>query len=482
MIDQRDIEVSFSEILQQAFRDASGDVNPLHEPGLRALLSPSAAPIVFGMLQVLRVFTSADMGSFCEALSATITFPASAAINERYPLLVRKSEAQTEIRVGRSDAPTLIAKVSSERNHDDLGLQIDSDGAKVSETWEPYTPDTDALKRLKQSLSPFGVVSPVLVLSACWCSYMAGVRLGLDGAIILRCKLRLFPTNSDITKLWYFAEHRRLNGGAMHRIIGALRTDDCTVCLSELDVVGPNPIDNVHATTIRKRLRHRSSAQERVAVVTGCSRGLGLAFGFGLPTVGYRTIGCHRNNHEEFAGACELSQAFDAIHQGDCADIRWCESMASIVEREFGKVNLLICNAWGSSAPPASGSKEHADRLIEASARVAMNPLRAFLGQLNESAGQVVLVSSVNVEKASDEDDIYVHGKRYAERLFVSALMDFERISLLIARPPAFRSPRTRYIVNWNRVRAAEDIAVSIIERILSSRGLGQRVIMNSFP
>jgi len=86
----------------------------------------------------------------------------------------------------------------------------------------------------------------------------------------------------------------------------------------------------------------------RSAIVTGSSKGLGLAMAAGLASAGADLLLVSRHEDEATAAAKQLAQDFKINAIGMGADVTVPEQVNAMVERavsEFGKIDILINNA-----------------------------------------------------------------------------------------------------------------------------------------
>ena len=89
----------------------------------------------------------------------------------------------------------------------------------------------------------------------------------------------------------------------------------------------------------------------RSAVITGGSKGLGLAMAAGLASAGARIMLVNRNAEEGIRAARELSADYGvkALSFGaDITDRAQTEAMAKVAVEAFGKIDILINNAGHS--------------------------------------------------------------------------------------------------------------------------------------
>ncbi len=87
---------------------------------------------------------------------------------------------------------------------------------------------------------------------------------------------------------------------------------------------------------------------QRIAIVTGASKGLGRAMAEGLASAGARLVLCSRKESEVHVVAREIERDYQAQTLGVAADVTSPEDVARLVAtaiETFGKIDILINNA-----------------------------------------------------------------------------------------------------------------------------------------
>jgi 3-oxoacyl-[acyl-carrier protein] reductase len=110
--------------------------------------------------------------------------------------------------------------------------------------------------------------------------------------------------------------------------------------------------------------------QDRVALVTGASKGIGRAIAAELAAEGARVAISARSRERVEAAAAELG-ALGLVH--DSADLDAAPALVATVERELGPIDVLVCNTGG---PPAGAALELGrDQWRDAYDRLVLAPM-----------------------------------------------------------------------------------------------------------
>jgi NADP-dependent 3-hydroxy acid dehydrogenase YdfG len=158
-----------------------------------------------------------------------------------------------------------------------------------------------------------------------------------------------------------------------------------------------------------------TKANERVAVVTGASSGIGEATARALAADGYRVALLARRTDRINALAAELNNGSIAIS----ADVTDRDSLAAAAERvqdELGGAHVLVNNAGVMLLGPFdTGQREDYRHMIEVNLLGAISATEVFLDQLKSGAtslgGDIVNISSVAGRTARAGNGVYAATK-----------------------------------------------------------------------
>ena len=143
--------------------------------------------------------------------------------------------------------------------------------------------------------------------------------------------------------------------------------------------------------------------EERVAIVTGASSGIGAATAVMLAERGVRVVVNYAGNAtgaEEVVAACRAAGAEAAAVQGDIADDAACRAIAKAATDRWGRIDVLVNNAGTTVSADARDldalSADDFRRLYDVNLIGAYQMTRAALHSLRAGGrGSVVNTSSI---------------------------------------------------------------------------------------
>lgn len=154
----------------------------------------------------------------------------------------------------------------------------------------------------------------------------------------------------------------------------------------------------------------------RVALITGASKGIGRATAMRLAQCG---VSVTINYLHDEAGARAAVEEIEAVGgsavaaQGDVRNVVEAERLVRYAVEEFGRLDVLVCNAgiW-EGAPADRMDEELWDRTIEINLRGTWTICRAAIPQLKEGgAGRIVVVSSTAGQRGEENYSNYAASK-----------------------------------------------------------------------
>lgn len=167
-------------------------------------------------------------------------------------------------------------------------------------------------------------------------------------------------------------------------------------------------------------------ADNRIALVTGASRGIGAAIATGLAKRGYDVAlnGLPDQSHNLSEVASEISKlgCRAEIIFADVSDKVQVDAMASKVLKKFGRLDALVNNAGILIAGEVDGLPEEAwSAVMDVNARGSFLVIQSFLPAMKaRSYGRIINIASIGGKHGAPEQAHYSASK--------AAVMGFSRV------------------------------------------------------
>jgi NAD(P)-dependent dehydrogenase (short-subunit alcohol dehydrogenase family) len=137
----------------------------------------------------------------------------------------------------------------------------------------------------------------------------------------------------------------------------------------------------------------------RTAIITGGSKGLGLAMAAGLASAGCSTALVNRNLEEGISAAEELNKDFGVkakAYSADVTNLKQVEAVVKEIENDFGKIDILI-NSAGINIRGAIDelSPEDFNQVMKVNVEGTWNTSRAVTPQMKKNNyGRIINMAS----------------------------------------------------------------------------------------
>jgi enoyl-[acyl-carrier protein] reductase III len=142
---------------------------------------------------------------------------------------------------------------------------------------------------------------------------------------------------------------------------------------------------------------------EKIAFVTGGSRGIGRAIALKLATAGCHVAIVYHNSHEEAEAVCGAVRGLGRRAQAIQADVSDPDSVAEAFQAfrgQFDRVDFAVSNAAiGVLKPALELSLKHWRRCLETNA-LALNLLAQQAAPLMPQGGRIIAISSLGAARA----------------------------------------------------------------------------------
>ena len=151
---------------------------------------------------------------------------------------------------------------------------------------------------------------------------------------------------------------------------------------------------------------------EKIAIVTGASRGIGRAVARRIAADGYAVCINYlerRDKAEELRAELEAAGRRAMVFRADVADRAAVEAMAAAVRERFGPISLLVSNAGTAGQMQFQDVTEAQwDRYFSVNVKGAFHAIQAVLpDMLHAHAGAIVTVSSMWGLRGASYETVY---------------------------------------------------------------------------
>jgi 3-oxoacyl-[acyl-carrier protein] reductase len=149
---------------------------------------------------------------------------------------------------------------------------------------------------------------------------------------------------------------------------------------------------------------------ERVAVITGGTRGIGLATARKLGSLGYRLVVNHRSNAAAARSAARALRAFEPlILRADVARPEGARTMMRAALKKWRRIDLLVNNVGDFFETPVSKMElDEWDELWDSNVRTALNCTREVLPAMRRTGGGSIIMFGGTVSQTVRGNPTYV--------------------------------------------------------------------------
>src|SRR3954464_12827251 len=206
---------------------------------------------------------------------------------------------------------------------------------------------------------------------------------------------------------------------------------------------------------------------EQVAVVSGAGRGVGAAIARNLAALGARTVLCGRSLAplEEMARQISATGGEARAIQADVTEIGSVEKLASQVEAEFGRVDVLINNAGvgGFGGPLHELPPDQWEHVLNTNLRGGYYCIRSFAPMMiRPRPGSIINISSLAGKNALPNGAAYAASKWGLNGLSYSAAEELRghNVRVTVVCPGSVNtdlSPHTGK--NFSKMLQPDDVA-----------------------
>jgi 3-oxoacyl-[acyl-carrier protein] reductase len=137
--------------------------------------------------------------------------------------------------------------------------------------------------------------------------------------------------------------------------------------------------------------------QNRVALVVGASRGIGLAIARALAAEGAK-VALAARGRDGLEAACQEIGGNASLHVADVTDPAAAGALAGEVENRWGGIDILVCNVGGgASVPPGQETAAEWSRVMNLNLFASTNMIEAARPVMGRGGGDrtIICVSSI---------------------------------------------------------------------------------------
>ncbi|RQH05128.1 SDR family oxidoreductase [Bradyrhizobium sp. RP6] len=136
---------------------------------------------------------------------------------------------------------------------------------------------------------------------------------------------------------------------------------------------------------------------DRVVLVTGASRGIGLAIATTLAAEGAK-VALAARGADALDAARAAVRGSTSVHVADVADPAAAATLVQEVERQWGRLDILVCNVGsGASVPPGKETAAEWSRVMDLNLFATTNMIEAARPLMARGSGDrsIVCISSI---------------------------------------------------------------------------------------
>lgn len=206
-------------------------------------------------------------------------------------------------------------------------------------------------------------------------------------------------------------------------------------------------------------------AHEKVALITGSSRGIGRAIAERLGADGISVVVNYQTNEEaaeKVVAAIEANGGNAVAVRADVVDPQQLRGLFDAAEEHFGGLDILVNNVGiGGFAPIAAATDEQFDTIFATNTRATFVALREAARRLREG-GRIVVISSGIALAHGPGTGIYGASKAAGDAM-----------ALTLAKELGHRGITVNSVLpSVTRTDAAEGLSPDILNRILAQTPL----------
>ncbi len=208
-------------------------------------------------------------------------------------------------------------------------------------------------------------------------------------------------------------------------------------------------------------------AHDKVALITGCSRGIGRAIAERLGADGVSVVVNYRTNEEAAAkvvAAIKANGGHAVAARADVVDPQQLRGLFDTAEQHFGGLDILVNNVGvGGFAPIAMATDEDFDNIFSTNTRTTFVALREAANRLRDG-GRIVVISSGIALTHRPGTAVYAASKAAGDAMAMTLAKELGPRGITV----------NSVLPGVTRTDAAEGVSADIVNQILMQTPLGR--------
>jgi NAD(P)-dependent dehydrogenase (short-subunit alcohol dehydrogenase family) len=495
--------VTFRQSDVEMFMRLSHDRNPVHIDPQYARRTPFGQRLVYGILGAMAAIREPLKGAPLRLRKLSAHFKRPLFIDVPYTATIEMvSHGQLTASLGTGGITKLDVKLDYELGG--MPWSADSSFLGFAERHEPLDDRTSdllgrdfageyelasapLLELRKQFEFHYAFIPRSQLTALLWASYFIGMEIPGRQALFLSCSMDFSQLDDS--------DHRRLRyrGKVTSR---DAETSTLAVAASLTSVAGPVATVRLEAaqrpppveyapTALEEQVGRSKALENKLALITGASRGLGSLLAIGCALHGADVIlNCREGREEaERIGAQITAIGRKAtVVQGDIREQATWLRVLEVVACEGRGLDLFVNNAFPPLVPMAFAElfDGELDRFL-AVIRATATGMRALLPALVKTGGTVINISSEATQSPPRDLAHYVVAKSAIEALVVCLSKEYAAVRFVTVRPPRLRTDMTNGLVGAFQGRSPEGIVPAILRAIADPADRRNYVVVDRF-
>jgi NAD(P)-dependent dehydrogenase (short-subunit alcohol dehydrogenase family) len=482
-----------------AFERLSHDHNPLHTDPVYAHSTQFGRPVVYGMSGVLLGLAHWARGQSFRINQIRGQFGKPLFANEEYDLRITESANQVKVQYLKGpivqstfaftweDYPQDQQEAEKTETHSffhPLSVAKVAELPAALELWQnqsyPYSIDLDAISEALPDLGlQLGQIPLDQLNALSGSSYFVGMELPGRQALFSSFEFQFAPFSSQVV-----ADGFKFHGLALKK---DERLQRITISGRGTGIGYFSLVAFQRPKRVRYDIRDIEAAigqsdllKDKVVLISGATRGFGAVLAKALALQDANLILNYRSNRgeaEAVAGEIRPWNAKVSLVPGDVSKLIDCRGMRSEIENRFGKIDLLVSNAF----PPITAKyfleqdSQEFLRVCEQSISTNVTLLHELL-PLVSAGGTIVQISTVFTQIPKPQYSHYIAAKFALEGLVRALAVEFRDQKFLIIRPPRMLTDQTNLPFDLSPPISAIEVGRRLLDILSRDHGSGNLV------